>query len=135
MDRRNHKDLIVWQKSVELAARIHSATMGFPKSELFGLTIQIRRAAVSIPSNISEGAARGSTREFLRFMHIARGSYAELETQLILAGYFGYIQDLTSVDPLLIEVGKLINAVIVGLKKRQKRIASALSGPKSSPVR
>ena len=134
MDRRNHKDLIVWQKSLDLAIKVHSMTACFPKCELFGLTAQIRRTAVSIPSNISEGSARGSTREFLHFMHIARGSYAELETQLILASRFGYVQHLPLIEPLLLEVGKLINAVIAGLRRRQSTLRSTDPSPLSSPV-
>ena len=74
--RRNHKDLILWQKAMVLAGEVHKLTSALPRHELFGLSSQIRRSAVSIPSNIAEGAARRSTREFINFLHIARGSFA-----------------------------------------------------------
>jgi four helix bundle protein len=118
MARKNHKDLIVWQKALKLAHMIHLATAGFPRHELFGLSSQIRRSAVSVPSNIAEGAARATTREFIQFLHIARGSLAELETQIYLAMQSQYIE---KADPLLWqieEVGKLLHAVISGLRRR-----------------
>jgi len=79
---KSFRDLDVWHLSVELAETVYRVTARFPKSELFALTAQMRRAAVSIPSNIAEGRARDSTREFLHFLAISRGSLAELETQL-----------------------------------------------------
>jgi len=82
---KSFRDLDVWHLSVELAETVYRVTARFPKSELFALTAQMRRAAVSIPSNIAEGRARDSTREFLHFLAISRGSLAELETQLELA--------------------------------------------------
>jgi four helix bundle protein len=118
--RKSHRDLIVWQKALELAKVIHVTILGFPKHELFGLTPQLRRASVSIASNIAEGAARASTKEFLHFIHIARGSHAEAETQLLLAVNIGYLADLKAVQRHLEEVGKLINAVISGLKRREQ---------------
>jgi four helix bundle protein len=118
VQRRSHKDLIVWQKALALADSVHRITGNFPKHELFGLTSQIRRAAVSIPSNIAEGAARGTTREFIHFLHTARGSFAELETQLHLARRFGYLANLEPISMQLDEVGRLLNAVIRGLHKK-----------------
>jgi four helix bundle protein len=94
-DRRNdyaHKRLDVWRVSVELVVEVYGATRVFPVQELYGLTAQMRRAAVSIPSNIAEGAARGSRREWVRFLGIARGSLAELDTQLEIAQRLGYLQ-------------------------------------------
>lgn len=79
-----HKDLIVWQKSMDLAAGIYSVTRFFPKSEEFGLTSQMRRAVVSIPSNIAEGYGRGSRKELQRFLEFSSGSASELETQLLI---------------------------------------------------
>lgn len=127
MKRRNHKDLIVWQKALALAKSIHTSTADFPVHERYGLTSQIRRAAVSIPSNIAEGAARGTTREFIHFLHTARGSFAELETQLQLAHEFGYLQDLRGLLDQLDEVGRLINAVLRGLRKRLSNADKARS--------
>ena len=88
----DHKDLDVWKKGMDLVLAVYQATGEFPKEELYGLTSQVRRAAVSIPSNIAEGAARNSDKEFTQFLHITLGSLAELETQWILAerlGFFG----------------------------------------------
>ena len=118
MARRNHKDLILWQKALTLAHAVHEATARFPRHELFGLTGQMRRAAVSVPSNIAEGAARSTTREFIQFLHIARGSLAELETQIHLAERAGYFSSAERLLLQLEEVGKLINAVISGLRRR-----------------
>jgi four helix bundle protein len=124
--RRNHKDLILWQKAMTLTADVHRLTVRLPRHEIFGLTSQIRRAAVSIPSNVAEGAARRTTREFIAFVHIARGSFAELETQLLLARQIGYLadRDLAPVLVRLDEVGRLLNAVISGLKARAERASS-----------
>jgi four helix bundle protein len=118
--RNSHKDLVLWQKALDLAVAVHEATAVFPKSEMFGLVSQIRRAAVSIPSNIAEGSARRSTREFIAFLHIARGSMAEVETQLLLAQRVGYVgnERLTVLQLRLDEVGRIMNAVITGLRRR-----------------
>jgi len=82
-DVRSFKDLVAWQKSMALVAEVYRASQGFPKEEIFGLTSQIRRSAVSVPSNIAEGNARTSKKEFQYFLSNARGSLAELETQLL----------------------------------------------------
>jgi four helix bundle protein len=116
--RLNHKDLIAWQKAFALAHDVHVLTLAFPKTETFGLAAQMRRSAVSIASNIAEGSARASTREFLQFLHIARGSFAELETQLPLACRAGHMSSENPAFRLLDEVGKLINALIKGLRHR-----------------
>jgi len=81
---RTHRDLDVWKNSIELVTMIYQCTNSFPKSEMYGLTNQIRRSAVSIPSNISEGAARNTSKDFSHFLAITLGSIAELETQLII---------------------------------------------------
>jgi four helix bundle protein len=125
MSCRNHKGLIVWQKALALAHHIHLLTQGFPRTETLGLAAQMRRAAISIPSNIAEGAARAGTREFLQFLHIARGSFAELETQLMLACRANYMQEGHAVFGELEDVGKLINALIAGLRRRLKAGDSA----------
>src|ERR1700691_3577747 len=97
---KSFRDLDVWNLGVELAETVYRVTARFPKSELFALTAQMRRAAVSIPSNIAEGRARDSTREFLRFLAISRGSLAELETQLELAIRVDYSDSETGRCPL-----------------------------------
>jgi four helix bundle protein len=89
----NHKDLDVWKKAMGLARIIYEATRGFPASEMYGLTSQMRRAAVSVPSNISEGSARGTDNELVRFLRITLGSLAELETQIILSSDLGYLKE------------------------------------------
>ena len=88
---RSHQQLHVWQEGMALAKDVYAATSSFPKEEMYGLTSQMRRAAVSVPSNIAEGAARGSKKEFLQFLNIARGSLMELETQVLLARDIGFI--------------------------------------------
>ena len=87
---KSYRDLDVWRLGMDLAEAVYQCTSSFPKHELFGLTAQMRRAAVSIPSNIAEGRARSSTKELLHFLAIARGSLAELETQFELALRLGY---------------------------------------------
>ena len=86
-------DLIVWQRSMDLSIAVYRLTEGFPRSEMYGLSSQMRRAAVSVPSNIAEGAARSTRKDFRHFVVMARGSSAELQTQLILAGRLGYSTD------------------------------------------
>ncbi len=88
-----YKDLIVWEKSIELCIDIYKATDRYPKSELYGLTSQTRRSVVAIPSNIAEGQRRGHKQEFIQFLCISFGSGAELETQLIIANKIGYLSD------------------------------------------
>jgi four helix bundle protein len=118
MSCRNHTGLIAWQKALNLAHEVHEITKGFPKSETFGLAAQMRRSAISIPSSIAEGAARAGTREFLQFLHVARGSFAELETQLILACRARYITEDHRILRQLEDVGKLVNALIMGVRRR-----------------
>ncbi len=111
---KNFKEVTAWQKSMELVAEVYRITKNLPKDELFGLTNQLRRAAVSIPSNIAEGNGRGSTNEYLRFLYIARGSRSEVETQLLLCVELGYLQE-SEVAPALelcTEVAKLLNKII-----------------------
>jgi four helix bundle protein len=126
--RHSHKDLLLWRKSMDLAVAVHRATQILPRTETFGLVAQLRRAAVSVPSNVAEGTARRTTKEFVAFLHVARGSLAELETQLLLAQRFGYIEEGALVEATLDveEVGKLLNAVLAGLRRRLKQ-RSALS--------
>ena len=88
---RPHENLEAWRQSMALVKLIYATTRSFPKEKLFGLTSQMRRAAVSIPSNIAEGAARSSRREFAQFLNIAKGSLSELETQLLISVDLGYL--------------------------------------------
>lgn len=97
---KNYRELIVWQKAMDLVELIYEITHKFPKDELYSLTNQMRRAAVSIPSNIAEGQARHSTVEFKQYLSIAQGSRAELETQVLVAHRIGYVND-QSVDTIL----------------------------------
>ena len=106
----DYRDLIVWRKAMDLAAEVHLLSKAFPRDELYGLTSQVRRAAVSAPSNIAEGQARQSTAEFLNFLSIAQGSLAEVDTQLLLAQRFHYLTgEMTAkAASLLIEVSKML---------------------------
>jgi four helix bundle protein len=110
----SHENLIVWQKSVDLCVEIYALTKRFPSEEKYGITSQIRRAAVSIPSNIAEGRRRGGDKEFCRYLRISFGSGAELETQLLIASRLGYIleKEYAIAKLSLNEVMKLLNKLI-----------------------
>jgi four helix bundle protein len=111
------RDLLVWQRAMQLTLAIYRLTQGFPREEAYGLCGQLGRSAVSIPSNIAEGPARLSTGEFRQFLGIARGSNAELQTQLEIARDLGYSEGKTTAEAegLSIEVGKMINAILQSL--------------------
>lgn len=110
MTLKGYHELIVWQKSIDVVEKIYAATQDFPKEELYALTNQIRRSAVSIPSNIAEGQARKTTKEFINFISIAQGSRAELETQVIIANRLKYIDDNQAEQLLsnLAEIAKML---------------------------
>lgn len=114
----SYKDLIVWQKSVELVLPIYELTEKFPKSEIYGLTSQMRRCAVSIPSNIAEGRRRSTRKEFGHFVNIAFGSGSELETQLIIYKQlpFGASLDYGRIDSILRENMKMLNTLLIKLQ-------------------
>lgn len=116
----SYKDLVVWQKLVELVTKIYKLVGSFPREEIYSLTSQIKRAAVSIPSNIAEGSRRGSRKEFTQFLRIAYGSGAELETQLEIAKHlsFGVKEDYNTVENLLLEVMKMLNKMTTNYKLR-----------------
>jgi four helix bundle protein len=116
---KSFRDLLAWQKGIELVEAIYLATASFPREELYGLTIQIRKAAVSIPSNIAEGQSRHTTRDFLNFLSIAKGSLSELETQLTIAERLRYISatEAASLLQLASEVGRLIGGLSRSLKE------------------
>ena len=109
-----HKNLLVWQKSMQLTTEIYRVTKDFPKEELFGLVSQMRRAAVSIPSNIAEGYGRSSNAEIVHFLYNSLGSSNELDTQLIISNEAGYItgEDYEMVDILNEEVNKMLLSLI-----------------------
>jgi four helix bundle protein len=115
---RAHRKLEVWQEAVRFVVAVYQATQSFPKMEMYGLTSQIRRAATSIPANIAEGAARETTKDYLRFLTIARGSLSELETELIIAHQLGYVEDLQPLQCQLEEVSKRLNGLISYMKKK-----------------
>jgi len=114
MPSRNYRDLIVWQRAMKFVFSVYESTKRFPRDEIFSLTSQMRRGAVSIPSNIAEGQGRGSDAELVRFCRIAHGSLRELETQILIAEKLGYIA-ATKARELLddaAEVGRLLNGLI-----------------------
>ena len=116
----NYKDLIVWQKAIDLAKRIYGVTRMFPREEKFGLTSQMRRAAVSIPSNIAEGQARRTTPEFIQFVSHAEGSAAELDTQIILAVELEFCakKDALPIYELNDEIRRMLNTLRRKLSER-----------------
>lgn len=121
----NHKDLIVWQKAILLTQVIYSLTKQFPRDEVFGLTNQIRRAVISVPSNIAEGFNRGSDKEFIYFLKVAKGSAAEVETQLIISKKLNYIND-DDVKPALDlynEIVRMLGTLIIKIEKKLERKA------------
>ncbi len=115
----NYRDLVVWQKAMDLVEMVYTATKLFPKEELYGLTSQIRRAAVSIPSNIAEGQGRKSSGDFARFLAIAYGSLREVETQILIAERLGYMgkQESQNLIALASEVGRLLNGLSNSLQR------------------
>jgi four helix bundle protein len=112
-----HKTLVVWRKAMDLAAQIYSLTLQFPKEELYGLTSQARRSTVSIPSNIAEGTARHTKNEFIQLFHIALGSVAELETQLLLAIQMWPVSG-DHLIPCIEEVRKMLLGLLRSLKMK-----------------
>lgn len=117
---KRYNDLLVWQHSMELAKKVYSVTSHFPKEELYGLTSQLRRAAVSVAANIAEGHARNTTGEFRQFLGIARGSLAELETLIILSDGLGLMSPETE-QKLLEEteaINKMLNSLLRSLASR-----------------
>ena len=116
---KNFKDLMIWQSSVDLTKEIYLLTKNFPSDELYGLVSQIRRASVSVASNIAEGYMRRNKNEFKRFLHIALGSFAELETQLIITGRLDYI-DKNNQQPFdkIHEINRMIMGLINKVKQK-----------------
>jgi four helix bundle protein len=122
MNGTTYRDLVAWQKAIDLCELIYRASATFPQHELYGLTSQIRRGAGSIPSNLAEGAGRITNGEFLQAIGYSRGSLLEVETQLIIANRLGYL-DSTEMDSLFratTEVGKLTNGLLRSLKQAHR---------------
>src|SRR5438128_1068765 len=117
----SYRDLRIWKQSMELTLEIYRTTGTFPKDELYGLVSQLRRASVSIASNIAEGKGRSSDREFILFLHHARGSLLEVETQLLIASQLGYIGEVQGkrLQDQLEQLAKGLNALINSLKRPQ----------------
>jgi len=127
---KSYRDLLVWQKAIDLVVISYKATAGFPKSETYGLISQIRRAATSIPANIAEGYGRGSRKEYLQFLSIAQGSLKELETHFIVSEKLTY---LTAAQILLLlnqtdELGRMLGGLI-----RKLKVSSSASTPYTQP--
>jgi len=114
-----HKKLNVWQLAMDIVEDVYNLSETFPVNERFGLTSQLRRCAVSVPSNIAEGAARNTTKEFINFLHIAQGSLSELDTQLEISFRLKLINQeyLLSLDSKLLQVDQMLSGLISSLKK------------------
>ena len=117
---KSFKDLKVWQRSYQLCLEIYKITKGFPGEEKYGLTSQLRRVAVSVPSNISEGYGRKTTPEYIQFLYIAYGSVCEIETQILLSGDLGYISNgrLEMLNEGIREVERILKALIRSLENK-----------------
>jgi four helix bundle protein len=120
---RGYMDLQVWNKSMDMVVDCYRVTQQFPRSDAWGITPQLRRAAISVPANIAEGRGRSSTREFVRFLDIAYGSLAELETQVILAERLELCgpEEARGLLTLSNEIGRMINGLRLSLRRRQMK--------------
>ncbi|MBM4279061.1 MAG: four helix bundle protein [Deltaproteobacteria bacterium] len=117
---KNYKELKVWQKAYQLCLKIYKTTKSFPKEERYGLTSQIRRASVSVPSNIAEGYGRKTTREYIQALYIAYGSNCEIETQILLSGDLGFFK-AEILEELLRDIGdieRMLKGLINSLEKK-----------------
>ena len=112
------ENLEVWKKSIVLVKEVYTIVKSFPKEENYALSDQVRRSAVSIPSNIAEGSGRNSSKEFVQFLYIALGSINELETQLIIAKEVGYLNDINGIRKKILEIKKMLNSLITSIKKK-----------------
>jgi four helix bundle protein len=115
-----HHDLKAWQVGIDLVKEVYAVTSGFPKEEIYCLTSQMRRAAISIPSNIAEGAARSGSREFVHYLMVARGSLSELETQIHISCQLGYMPDGSAVVSKIEELFRIMAGLIESLKRRDR---------------
>jgi four helix bundle protein len=121
MTAKNYRDLIVWQRAFQFALEIYKATSHFPSEEKYGLIAQLRKAGVSVPSNIAEGEGRNSRAEFRRFLLIAHGSLREVETQILMADALKYLKrdDTANLTSMASEVGRLINGMCRSLRENR----------------
>jgi four helix bundle protein len=119
MSIRSYQDLAIWKKAMELVVQVYHLTRRFPREEMHGLTSQMRRAAVSIPTNIAEGWGRGSRKEYIQFLRIARGSLLELETLLAISRSLRYLsqEDMQATLALVEEISRMLSGLIASLKK------------------
>jgi four helix bundle protein len=126
MGLQKYEDLVVWQKAMDLVVEVYKLVKSLPDEELFVLSNQMRRSAVSIPSNIAEGHERSTTKDFIKFLHIAKGSKAELETQLQICTRLDYLTQaqIDMAQGLLVEVGKMLNSLIRSLSEKLSKIPS-----------
>ncbi|HSB90156.1 MAG TPA: four helix bundle protein [Anaerolineales bacterium] len=126
MNIRNYRDLMIWQKAMDLAQEVYRFARALPRNEIYGLGGQMQRAAVSVPSNIAEGQARRHTAEFRQFLFQALGSLAELDTQLLLCGRLGYLgtAETTAGEARVAELQRMIHGLIVHLPKARRRTPS-----------
>jgi len=120
---KSHKDLDVWQKAMAFVVNIYQLTSEFPQAEKYGLASQIQRAAVSVPSNIAEGAARKGSKEFVQFLYVALGSLAEVETQVEIAHKLGYAKNIDDLDNDLTNIRRMLLGLINYLKNRDDGVA------------
>jgi len=120
---KTHKDLDVWKESMALAKQVYGLTKSFPKEEIYGLVSQMRRATVSIPSNIAEGAARNSDKEFIQFLYVSLGSVAELETQLLLSRELGFLKN-EEINGNVERTRKLLLGLIKYLRGKSVKVKS-----------
>ena len=116
----SYRDLVAWQKAMNLVTEIYRLSQKFPKEEMFGLISQVRRAAVSVPSNIAEGHSRPSRKEFQYFLGNARGSLSELETQMMIGRNLDYLNEaeLTNILNIAAEVGRILNGLMASIKNK-----------------
>ena len=127
MQLKHYQQLIAWQKAIALVTEVYSATKSFPRDEIYGLTSQIRRAAVSVPSNIAEGQGRATRGEFVQFLGYARGSLCEVETQIVIAANLHYIapDSRERLSDRITELGRILNGLIASLEKRTVSTSSS----------
>jgi len=121
MNMGTHRDLLAWQEAMRLVAAVYRESAAYPRDERYGLVVQTRRAAVSVPSNIAEGAGRNSTGELIQFLGIASGSLAELETELELGAMLNYLPNSAGILEQVHRVGRLLRALRASLKEKEER--------------
>jgi len=126
-----YKSLDVWKKAMQLTNLIYDITADFPKNEIYGLAAQMRRAVVSIPSNIAEGSSRGGTAEYIQLLNISRGSLSELDTQLIIANNRNYIskQQLEQAENLIEDIARMLNRLLQAFKNKRTNSNSRIPNP------